>query len=83
MRLAGSRLDADSFVIAEWSDRGETRPDWPIAPLHVHYQDDEAWYVLEGRLGFRIGEETLEAARARPCWRPEAPGTPTGTRSRP
>lgn len=31
------------------------------APPHVHHGEDEAWYVLEGRLTFRIGEETVEA----------------------
>jgi len=27
----------------------------------VHREDDEAWFVLEGRLGFRIGDEDVEA----------------------
>jgi len=31
-----------------------------IAPLHVHYKDDEAWYVLEGVLYVRAGEEIVE-----------------------
>ena len=48
----------DSFVIVEWS--AEVGDHW-IAPLHVHDQDDEAWYVLEGTLGFRLGEEDVEA----------------------
>ena len=26
-------------------------------PLHTHDSEDEAWYVIEGRLRFRIGEE--------------------------
>jgi mannose-6-phosphate isomerase-like protein (cupin superfamily) len=50
------------FVIIEWSDPGgATGPDRPIARLHVHYADDEAWYVLEGTLGFRVGSELVEA----------------------
>jgi mannose-6-phosphate isomerase-like protein (cupin superfamily) len=48
------------FVIVEWSDAGESRWEW-IAPLHVHHDDDEAWYILEGVLRFRIGGETFEA----------------------
>lgn len=48
------------FVIVEWTDSGETGWDW-IAPLHVHRADDEAWYVLEGVLQFRIGQERYEA----------------------
>ncbi len=50
-----------SFVLAEWSDEGETSRERPIAGLHLHRDEDEAWYVLEGRLGFRIGDEELEA----------------------
>jgi mannose-6-phosphate isomerase-like protein (cupin superfamily) len=57
--LAGRVLKAsdDSFVLAEWSDDGGTSGDFPIAPLHLHRDEDEAWYVLEGRLGFRVGQE--------------------------
>ncbi|HEV3127595.1 MAG TPA: cupin domain-containing protein [Solirubrobacteraceae bacterium] len=59
--LAGGQVggpDSD-FVVVEWSDAGESEWEW-IAPLHVHHGDDEAWYVLEGSLRFRIGEEILE-----------------------
>jgi mannose-6-phosphate isomerase-like protein (cupin superfamily) len=52
---------SDSFVIAEWTDPG-THPGWPIAGLHLHRSDDEAWFVLEGRLGFRIGVDEREVA---------------------
>jgi mannose-6-phosphate isomerase-like protein (cupin superfamily) len=45
------------FVIVEWSDPGGT--EW-IAPLHIHHADDEAWYVLEGSLRFRLGDETVD-----------------------
>ena len=48
----------DSFVIVEWT--AEVGDHW-IAPLHVHDQDDEAWYVLEGTLGFRLGDDNVEA----------------------
>jgi mannose-6-phosphate isomerase-like protein (cupin superfamily) len=64
-RLAGRALgDADgSFVIAEWTEEGSPQGASPrlVAPLHVHREDDEAWYVLEGALAFRIGEDELEA----------------------
>lgn len=48
----------DDFVIVEW--RAEVGSHW-IAPLHVHHADDEAWYVLEGSLGFRLGADEIEA----------------------
>jgi mannose-6-phosphate isomerase-like protein (cupin superfamily) len=43
-----------SLVIHEWSGSG---PDY----LHVHYDDDEAWHVLEGSLTFRFEDRQLEA----------------------
>jgi mannose-6-phosphate isomerase-like protein (cupin superfamily) len=62
--LAGATMgstDGD-FVVAQWNDEGSTSSaDFPIAPLHVHHADDEAWYVLEGSLGFRLGEREVEA----------------------
>jgi mannose-6-phosphate isomerase-like protein (cupin superfamily) len=50
----------DSFVIAEWGDPGNTSRERPIAGLHLHRSDDEAWYVLSGRLGFQVGDEIRE-----------------------
>ncbi len=62
-RLASSPLGTPktTFVVVEWSDDGETGPERPIAPPHVHFTEEEAWVVLEGRLGFRVGDEELEA----------------------
>jgi uncharacterized cupin superfamily protein len=54
-------IECESFVVADWSDPG-THPGRPIAGLHVHHGDDEAWIVLEGRLGFRVGDEERELA---------------------
>ena len=63
-RLAGRVLGSadNSFVVAEWQDAGAPPgpPRW-IAPLHLHHNDDEAWYVLEGRLCVKMGDETVEA----------------------
>ena len=50
---------SDSFVIADWTDPG-THPGRPIAGLHRQRSDDEAWFVLEGTLGFRVGDEERE-----------------------
>jgi mannose-6-phosphate isomerase-like protein (cupin superfamily) len=51
-----------SFVIEECVDDGETSRERPVAPLHLHRSEDEAWYVLEGALGFQLGEEVTEVA---------------------
>lgn len=42
-----------SFDIQEWTGSG---PDY----LHVHYEDDEAWHILEGTLTFRFLDKTVE-----------------------
>ena len=59
-RLAGGSLGSsdDDFVVVEWT--AEVGTHW-IAPLHIHHADDEAWYVLEGTLGFRLGDDEIEA----------------------
>ena len=59
--LLGRQLEGGDFVLAEWVDEGESSPERPVAPLHRHLADDEAWYVLEGTLGFIRGDERLEA----------------------
>ncbi|HEY7033751.1 MAG TPA: cupin domain-containing protein [Thermomicrobiales bacterium] len=60
-RVLGSARS--SFAVAEWTDPGG-EPDPPrfVAPFHVHEQDDEAWYVLEGTLRFRLGDRELDVA---------------------
>ena len=58
--LLGSSLDGTDFVLVEWSDDGESSADRPLAPLHVHDRDDEAWYVLEGTLALRHDDEVLQ-----------------------
>lgn len=62
--LAGNLLGAESgqFVIAEWRDAGGVAGQKRlIAPTHLHHADDEAWYVVEGTLMFRVGDEEVEA----------------------
>src|SRR5258708_32179207 len=62
--LAGHVLasTADGFVVAEWQDAGgPAGPPRFIAPLHLHHADDEVWYVIEGNLRVRSGEDEIEA----------------------
>src|SRR5690348_16932078 len=55
-------LKESQFVIAEWTAQGAPAgPPRFIAPLHIHHSDDEAWYVLEGILAFRLGDQEIEA----------------------
>jgi mannose-6-phosphate isomerase-like protein (cupin superfamily) len=62
--LAGQSAGSDtsSFQVIDWTDPGGTTSrERPIAPLHVHHADDECWYVLDGRLGFLVDGEEVEA----------------------
>jgi mannose-6-phosphate isomerase-like protein (cupin superfamily) len=75
--LGGSTLGTgkSSFVIAEWRDAGgPPGPPRFIAPLHLHHNDDEAWYVLEGTLCVRVGDEDVEAKAGTAVFVPR--GTP-------
>ena len=63
--LAGNVIGStgSNFVVAEWRDAGSPQgPPRLIAPLHLHHRDDEAWYVLEGRLIVRVGDDEVECA---------------------
>jgi len=75
--LAGSVLGSvnSNFVVAEWRSAGGPPgpPRW-IAPLHLHYNDDEAWYVLEGKLCVRVGKDVVEASAGSAVFVPR--GTP-------
>jgi mannose-6-phosphate isomerase-like protein (cupin superfamily) len=75
--LAGSTLgtEKNSFVIAEWRDAGgPSGPPRFIAPMHLHHNDDEAWYVLEGALCVRVGDKDVEATAGSAVFVPR--GTP-------
>jgi mannose-6-phosphate isomerase-like protein (cupin superfamily) len=64
-RLAGGVLgpSGSAIVLVEWGDQGGgSDPPMYIAPLHVHFDDDEAWYVLEGTLCVRLGDEVVTVA---------------------
>ena len=30
-------------------------------PLHIHHREDEAWYIVDGRMTFYVGDNALEA----------------------
>ncbi|CAM3094821.1 hypothetical protein PALU110988_00910 [Paenibacillus lupini] len=68
--------------MAEWTAEGCTAGAEPmkIAPLHIHHEDDEAWYILKGTLGFQIGEQVIEAKVGDAVIAPRP--IPTGIRGR-
>ena len=58
--LLGGRLAGGDFVLVEWTADATSSAERPLAPLHVHDRDDEAWYTLAGTLALRRGDEVLE-----------------------
>jgi quercetin dioxygenase-like cupin family protein len=38
-----------------------TEPPGAEAPLHVHYREDEAFWILEGEVTLEVGDETIHA----------------------
>src|ERR671933_1861060 len=55
------------FKVRSHQAKGASCTEWVAAPgfdtgLHVHERLEETWYVLDGEIEFRVGEETFEAA---------------------
>ena len=70
--LLGNVLQPDNsnIVIAEWTAEFTGGERVEIAPPHIHHEDDEIWYVLEGELGFAFdGEEFVVPAGGAACAR--------------
>jgi mannose-6-phosphate isomerase-like protein (cupin superfamily) len=54
------------FTVESTQAKGASCTEWDAAPgfdtgLHVHERLEETWFVLEGQLEFRLGEETFTA----------------------
>ena len=47
-----------------------TAPAGLQAPLHVHYTDDEGFYVLEGTVTIVVGEQTVELTAGQHAYGP-------------
>jgi mannose-6-phosphate isomerase-like protein (cupin superfamily) len=47
----GGSAIGSSLALANWPAGGTAIE---VAPLHVHHEDDEAWYVIEGAMRFRL-----------------------------
>lgn len=56
MKLTGGEVE-NRFSVTEALAFRTTEP-----PLHIHHMEDEAWYILEGRMTFYVAEEVFEAA---------------------
>jgi mannose-6-phosphate isomerase-like protein (cupin superfamily) len=54
-KLGGDRVE-DRFSMQEALVFQTAEP-----PMHIHHNEDEAWYVLEGHMTFHVGGAVLEA----------------------
>jgi quercetin dioxygenase-like cupin family protein len=48
----------------------ELLPHRSSPPLHVHHDEDEAWYVLDGELTFQVADATWSATAGSFVWAP-------------
>jgi mannose-6-phosphate isomerase-like protein (cupin superfamily) len=54
-KLTGT--DAEGrFALVEALAYQSTEP-----PLHIHHREDEAWYILDGKLTFYVADQVIEA----------------------
>lgn len=54
--MADAAATEGRFALVESLAFRSTEP-----PLHIHRNEDEAWYVLDGGMTFYVGDEVLEA----------------------
>jgi quercetin dioxygenase-like cupin family protein len=47
-----------------------TAPAGLTTPLHVHYREDEGFYVLEGSITVQVGEQTVELGAGQHAYGP-------------
>ena len=47
-----------------------TAPAGLQAPLHVHYREDEGFYVLEGSVAIQVGDDTVELGAGQHAYGP-------------
>lgn len=78
LKATGAETGGQLFVMEQSFRRG------PGAPMHVHSREDEAWFVLEGRFTFAVGDEVHTVEPGGFVWAPRdvahgfAVDTPTG-----
>ena len=53
---ANAGVTEERFALVESVAFRATEP-----PLHIHHREDEAWYILDGKMTFYVGDEVLEA----------------------
>ena len=53
---ADAAVSEGRFAMIEATAWRSTEP-----PTHVHHREDEAWYVLDGQMTFRVGDDELVA----------------------
>ena len=57
-RKAGAAETDGQFALLD-----QTMPAGYAVPRHIHLNEDEAWYLLEGSMTFYCGEHVIEAAK--------------------
>lgn len=53
---ADAAVTEERFALVEALAFQSTEP-----PLHIHHREDEAWYILDGKMTFYVADEVMEA----------------------
>lgn len=64
LKATGAETGGRLWVMEQRFRRG------PAAPMHVHRNEDEAWFVLEGRFTFVVGGESVTVEEGSFLWGP-------------
>lgn len=64
LKATGAETGGQLWVMEQRFRRG------PAAPMHVHRNEDEAWFVLEGRFTVVVGDETVTVEEGGFLWGP-------------
>lgn len=64
LKATGAETAGQLWVMEQCFRRG------PAAPMHVHRNEDEAWFVLDGRFTVAVGDDVLTAQEGDFLWGP-------------
>jgi mannose-6-phosphate isomerase-like protein (cupin superfamily) len=53
---------ANAYSLLQMSAPGDDLPREAFPPAHIHHQEEEAWYILEGTFRFEVGGRTFDVA---------------------
>jgi mannose-6-phosphate isomerase-like protein (cupin superfamily) len=50
----------NAYALLQMSAPGDSPPREAFPPQHIHHQEEEAWFILEGTFEFQVGGRSFE-----------------------